>query len=84
MYHSFIFKVKGAYFKDVGTYYCLLTSLYVLYIGKNWKNPKKPEKTRKNPKKPEKPEKTQVGWVFSKKPGFFPTLQEREGSILPY
>ena len=48
---------------------------------KNRKNLKKPEKTRKNPKKPDKtrknpkkPEKTRVGWVFSKKPGFLPTL----------
>ena len=74
MYHSFIFKVKGAYFKDVGAYYCLLTSLYVLSMRKNWKNPKKPEKARKNPKKPEKTRKNPLGWVLSIKPGFFPTL----------
>jgi hypothetical protein len=35
------------------------------------------QKTQKNPKKPKKPKKTQknpLGWVFLKKPGFFPTL----------
>jgi hypothetical protein len=48
---------------------------------KNPKNPlvwsKKPKKTQKNPKNPKKPKKTQknpLGWVFLKKPGFFPTL----------
>jgi hypothetical protein len=35
------------------------------------------QKTQKNPKKPKKNQKTQknpLGWVFKKKPGFFPTL----------
>jgi hypothetical protein len=35
------------------------------------------KKTQKKPKKPKKPKKTQknpLGWVFLKKPGFFPTL----------
>jgi hypothetical protein len=37
------------------------------------------QKNPKNPKKPKKPKKTQknpLGWVFLKKPGFFPTLIE--------
>ena len=42
-------------------------------MGKKWKNPKKPGKTRKYPIKPEK---NPLGWVFPKKPGFFPTLWE--------
>ena len=42
------------------------------------KNLKKIEKTRKNPKKPEKTQKKPLGWVFSKKPGFFPTLTLRD------
>ncbi len=51
---------------------------------KNPKNPlvwaKKTKKTQKKPKNPKKPKKTQktqknpLGWVFLKKPGFFPTL----------
>ena len=35
------------------------------------KNPKKPKKTQKKPKKTQK---NPLGWVFLKKPGFFPTL----------
>jgi hypothetical protein len=37
---------------------------------KTQKNPKKPKKPQKNQKKPKNP----LGWVFLKKPGFFPTL----------
>jgi hypothetical protein len=33
------------------------------------KNPKKPKKTKKKKKK-----KNLLGWFFTKKPGFFPTL----------
>jgi hypothetical protein len=46
-------------------------------LSSGQKNPKKPQKTQKNPKNPKKPKKTQknpLGWVFFKKPGFFPTL----------
>jgi hypothetical protein len=32
------------------------------------------QKNPKNPKKPKKPQKNPLGWVFLKKPGFFPTL----------
>ena len=38
---------------------------------------KNPKKTQKNPKKPKKPQKNPLGWVFLKKPGFFPTLYIR-------
>jgi hypothetical protein len=38
------------------------------------KNPKKPKKTQKTQKKPKKTQKNRLGWVFLKKPGFFPTL----------
>jgi hypothetical protein len=41
---------------------------------KTQKNPKKPKKNQKNPKKPKKTQKNPLGWVFFKKPGFFPTL----------
>jgi hypothetical protein len=41
---------------------------------KNPKKPKKTQKTQKNPKKPKKTQKNPLGWVFLKKPGFFPTL----------
>ena len=34
-------------------------------------------KKQKRKKKQKKNEKTQVGWVFSKNPGFFPTLSKR-------
>jgi hypothetical protein len=47
-------------------------------LSSGQKNPKKPKKTQKNPKNPKKPKKTQktpLGWVFLKKPGFFPTLK---------
>jgi hypothetical protein len=46
---------------------------------------KKPKKTQKNPKNPKKPKKTQknpLGWVFLKKPGFFPTLKVAAGSVM--
>jgi hypothetical protein len=36
------------------------------------KNPKKPKKQKKNTKKHKK---NPLGWVFLKKPGFFPTLR---------
>ncbi len=55
------------------------------------KKPYKPsrlgKKTQKTPKKPKKPKKTQknqknpLGWVFLKKPGFFPTLCEPDMRI---
>jgi hypothetical protein len=52
-------------------------------LKKNPKNllvqAKKPKKTQKNPKNPKKPKKNQknpLGWVFFKKPGFFPTLSK--------
>jgi hypothetical protein len=58
-------------------------------IKKNPKNTlvwaKKPKKTQKNPKNPKKPKKTQknpLGWVFLKKPGFFPTLILRAPKIM--
>jgi hypothetical protein len=35
---------------------------------------KKTLKTQKKPKKPKKKQKNPLGWVFLKKPGFFPTL----------
>ena len=40
------------------------------------KNPKKPKKNpKKKPQKnPKKTQKNPLGWVFLKKPGFFPTL----------
>jgi hypothetical protein len=38
------------------------------------KKPKKTQKKTKNPKKPKKTQKNPLGWVFLKKPGFFPTL----------
>ncbi len=41
---------------------------------KNPKKPKETQKTQKNPKKPKKTQKNPLGWVFLKKPGFFPTL----------
>jgi hypothetical protein len=44
------------------------------------------KKTQKNPKNPKKPKKTQknpLGWVFLKKPGFFPTLLF-EGTCAPF
>jgi hypothetical protein len=43
---------------------------------------KTPSSGQKNPEKPKKPKKTQknqknpLGWVFLKKPGFFPTLNQ--------
>jgi hypothetical protein len=40
-------------------------------LSSGQKNPKKP---KKNPKKPKKTQKNPLGWVFLKKPGFFPTL----------
>jgi hypothetical protein len=43
-------------------------------LSSGQKNPKKPKKTQKNPKKKQK---TPLGWVFLKKPGFFPTLGRR-------
>jgi hypothetical protein len=39
-------------------------------------NPKKPKKNPKNPKKNQKTQKNPLGWVFLKKPGFFPTLKK--------
>ncbi len=36
-------------------------------LSSGQKNPKKPKKNQKPKKKP-------LGWVFLKKPGFFPTL----------
>jgi hypothetical protein len=41
---------------------------------KNPKKPKKTQKTQKNQKNPKNP----LGWVFLKKPGFFPTLDPTE------
>ncbi len=59
--------------------------VFVKIKKKNPKNPlvwvknPPPKKTKKKTKKPKKkPKKTQknpLGWVFLKKPGFFPTLQ---------
>ena len=49
-------------------------------LSSGQKNPKKPKKTQKNPKNPKKTKKTQknpLGWIFLKKPGFFPTLWKR-------
>ncbi len=49
-------------------------------LKKTLKPPRPGKKTQKNPKKTKKPKKTQkkqkkpLGWVFFKKPGFFPTL----------
>jgi hypothetical protein len=43
-------------------------------LSSGQKNPKKPKKTQKKPKKPKKTKKKPLGWVFLKKPGFFPTL----------
>ncbi len=40
-------------------------------LSSGQKNPKKPQK---KPKKPKKNPKNPLGWVFLKKPGFFPTL----------
>jgi hypothetical protein len=39
-------------------------------LSSGQKNPKKPKK----PKKTQKTQKNPLGWVFLKKPGFFPTL----------
>ncbi len=39
-------------------------------LSSGQKNPKKPKKTQKT----QKTQKTPLGWVFLKKPGFFPTL----------
>ncbi len=43
-------------------------------LSSGQKNPKKPKKTQKTQKKPKKTQKNPLGWVFLKKPGFFPTL----------
>jgi len=43
-------------------------------LSSGQKNPKKPKKNPKKPKKPKKTQKNPLGWVFLKKPGFFPTL----------
>jgi hypothetical protein len=40
-------------------------------LSSRQKNPKKPKNPKKNQKNP-------LGWVFLKKPGFFPTLLEPE------
>ena len=48
MYHSFIFKVKGAYFKDVGN---ILLPFNIIICTVYEKKLEKPEKTRKSPKK---------------------------------
>ncbi len=42
-------------------------------LSSGQKNPKNPKKTKK-PKKKQKTQKNPLGWVFLKKPGFFPTL----------
>jgi hypothetical protein len=44
-------------------------------LSSGQKNPKKPKKTQKTQKKPKKTKKKPLGWVFLKKPGFFPTLR---------
>jgi hypothetical protein len=52
---------------------------------KNPKNPKKPKKPKKTQKNPKKPKKNPLGWVFLKKPGFFPTLTRSDsGKICGY
>ncbi len=43
-------------------------------LSSGQKNPKKTQKNPKNPKKTKKNQKNPLGWVFLKKPGFFPTL----------
>jgi hypothetical protein len=43
-------------------------------LSSGQKNPKKTKKTQKTQKKTKKPKKNPLGWVFLKKPGFFPTL----------
>jgi hypothetical protein len=40
------------------------------------KKPKKTKKKQKKTKKNKKKQKNPLGWVFLKKPGFFPTLHE--------
>ncbi len=53
-------------------------------LKKNTKNPlvwaknQKNQKTQKTQKKPKKTQKTPLGWVFKKKPGFFPTLPQTD------
>jgi hypothetical protein len=44
------------------------------------KTQKKPKKNKKTPKKQKNP----LGWVFFKKPGFFPTLAELRCTLLSY
>jgi hypothetical protein len=49
-------------------------------LSSGQKNLKKPKKTQKTQKKTNKPKKTH--WAgFLKKPGFFPTLLEREARV---
>jgi hypothetical protein len=50
-------------------------------LSSGQKNPKKPKKPQKNPKKTQK---NPLGWVFLKKPGFFPTLKNSKKNCDSY
>jgi hypothetical protein len=58
------------------TFKCNNIQQNVMSQTPNLKNPIKPKKNPKNPIKPNKTQKNPPGWVFLKKPGFFPTLPE--------
>jgi hypothetical protein len=50
-------------------------------LSSRQKNQKKNPKNPKNQKKTKKTQKNPLGWVFLKKPGFFPTLILKRSQI---
>jgi hypothetical protein len=59
------------FYGNIHTKKCRVTDTKLKKPNKTQKNPRKPNKTQKKPKKTQK---NPPGWVFNKKPGFFPTL----------